>query len=76
MTDKTKRVVIACPQCGHQIATAPEGDLPRGVLVCPGCGRRFDAPGRPELLIEEAKEKVKDLVEELVEPSKKRKDSE
>lgn len=74
MDDDVKRVVIACPQCGHQIATAPEDDLPKGELVCPGCGAEIEAPGRPAQFIEEAKEKVKDLVEDLVEPSKKRRD--
>jgi DNA-directed RNA polymerase subunit RPC12/RpoP len=74
MSDE-KRVVIACPQCGHQIATAPEHDLPKGVLVCPGCGNRVEAPTPSEALLEEAREKVKDLVHDLVEPSHKRKDS-
>jgi surfactin synthase thioesterase subunit len=72
--DDVKRVAIECPQCGHRIATAPEDDLPKGELICPGCGAGVQAPGRSNLLIEEAKEKVKDLVDELVDPSKKRRD--
>ena len=74
MNEDMKRVVIACPQCGHEIATAPEDDLPKGKLVCPGCGVEVEAPGRSGLFVEEAKKKVEDLVEELVEPSNRRRD--
>lgn len=74
MHDDEKRVVIACPRCGHQIATATEDDLPKGKLVCPGCGAAVETPGRSARFVEQAKMKVEDLVENLAEPSKKRRD--
>lgn len=72
MSDERERAIIACPRCGHQIATAPEDELPKGKFVCPGCGAALEAPARSDVLVEEAKEKIKVLVEELIDPSKRK----
>lgn len=76
MDDDNKRVVVACPKCGHQIVSAPEDDLPKGQLICPGCGVFVQAPGKSDLLVEEAKDKIKDVVEDLVGPANKKRGDE
>ena len=75
MSREARRVEITCPKCGRRIATAPEDDLPQGPLVCPGCGARVRAPGKADLLIEEAKQTIKHIAEEVVEPFEKEKKS-
>jgi len=71
MNDEAKRVGITCPRCGRCIASVPENDLPKGHLVCPGCGALVQAPGKADMLIEDAKEKIKDMVEDVIGPSEK-----
>ena len=51
---------IICPQCDNVIAVAPETGLPQTDLVCGNCGAQLRGPGP----LEEAVDKVRDVVEE------------